>query len=269
MRMCEDHIASDECLGAFETGTDFVFCNVRQGRIGRGLTEANACEMQRGLVRRSGVEFAWHRFRHTHASEAIAQGYSLLDVADRLGRASPQTTSAIYKHREAHFNFCRLRLPWLRDAARAYLLDKIDHQEFGHASVGRNIAEFTLLERCLSATHAAPAPHHVTQAFVASTFLNWGERPGAGWQELVRRLRQPDLLGVPEPLGRRLAIPDARQAEPQEGAGGTGPADAGTRRSCGSAPSPRRWSSRSSRASEPGRCPPCTSACSSSPATPA
>lgn len=98
MRMYEDHIASDEYLAAFETGTNFVFCNIRQGRIGHGLTEANVYEMQRNLVRRSGVEFTWHRFRHTHASEAIAQGYNLLDVADRLGHASPQTTNAIYKH---------------------------------------------------------------------------------------------------------------------------------------------------------------------------
>ncbi len=82
------------------------------------------------------------------------------------------------RRREAHFNFYKLRLPWLRDAARAYLLDKIDHQEFGHASVGRNLAEFTLLERCLSETHAAPALCHVTQHFVTNTFLNWGNAQG-------------------------------------------------------------------------------------------
>lgn len=98
MRMYEDYISSDEYIDAFETGTDFVFCNIKKGRIGRGLTEANIYEIQAALVRRSGVDFSWHRFRHTHASETIAQGYSLLDVADRLGHASPQTTNAIYKH---------------------------------------------------------------------------------------------------------------------------------------------------------------------------
>ncbi len=98
MRLYEDYIASDDYLPAFETGTDFVFCNIRKGRIGRGLTEPNVYEIQRALIRRSGVEFTWHRFRHTHASEAIAQGYNLLDVADRLGHGSPQTTNAIYKH---------------------------------------------------------------------------------------------------------------------------------------------------------------------------
>jgi integrase len=96
--MFEDYVASDEYLPAFESGTDFIFCNIIKGRIGRGLTEANVYEIQAGLARRSGVSFSWHKFHHTHASETIAQGYSLLDVADRLGHQSPQTTNAIYKH---------------------------------------------------------------------------------------------------------------------------------------------------------------------------
>lgn len=98
MRMYEDYIASDEFLPAFEAGTDHVFCNLAGGRIGRGLTESNVYDIQRRLAKNSGIPFTWHMFRHSHASEAIAQGYSLLDVADRLGHASPQTTNAIYKH---------------------------------------------------------------------------------------------------------------------------------------------------------------------------
>jgi len=98
MRMYEDYLASDEYLDAFESGSDFVFCNIRKGRIGRGLSEDAVYEIQDALIRRSGIKFSWHIFRHTHASEAIAQGYSLLDVADRLGHASPQTTNSIYKH---------------------------------------------------------------------------------------------------------------------------------------------------------------------------
>lgn len=50
------------------------------------------------LQRRAQVEFSWHMFRHSHASEAIAAGYSLIEVADRLGHASPQTTAAFYRH---------------------------------------------------------------------------------------------------------------------------------------------------------------------------
>lgn len=110
MSMYEDYIASDEYLAAFESGTDFVFCNVLGGRIGRGLTEDNAYDIQDRLARKSGVDFTWHLFRHSHASEAIAQGYSLLDVADRLGHASPQTTNSIYKHLfNAEYRKLRLR----------------------------------------------------------------------------------------------------------------------------------------------------------------
>lgn len=98
LRLYEDYLASDEYLPAFETGTDYVFCNVQGGRIGRGLTEANAYDIQNRLIGKSGIAFTWHMFRHSHASEAIAQGYSLLDVADRLGHASPQTTNDVYKH---------------------------------------------------------------------------------------------------------------------------------------------------------------------------
>jgi integrase/recombinase XerD len=98
MRLYEDYIASDEYLDAFESGTAHVFCNVVKGRIGRGLTENNAYDIQNRLVKNSGILFTWHLFRHSHASEAIAAGYSLLDVANRLGHASPQTTNSIYKH---------------------------------------------------------------------------------------------------------------------------------------------------------------------------
>jgi len=98
MKLYEDYVASDEYLDAFESGTAHVFCNVVKGRIGRGLTENNVYDIQNRLVKNSGVPFTWHLFRHSHASEAIAQGYSLLDVADRLGHASPQTTNDIYKH---------------------------------------------------------------------------------------------------------------------------------------------------------------------------
>ena len=110
MRLYEDYIASDEYLPAFEAGSDYVFCNVQGGRIGRGLSEDNAYDIQDRLARKSGVDFTWHMFRHSHASEAIAQGYSLLDVADRLGHASPQITNSIYKHLfNAEYRKLRLR----------------------------------------------------------------------------------------------------------------------------------------------------------------
>lgn len=93
-----DYICSDEYAPAFNEGTEFVFCNIKGGRLGRGLSESNTHAIQCRLQKRSGVRFTWHLFRHTHASETISQGYSLLEVADRLGHASPQTTNSIYKH---------------------------------------------------------------------------------------------------------------------------------------------------------------------------
>src|SRR5690606_38953187 len=38
MTMYEDYVASDESLPAFETGTNYVFCNIAKAQIGRGLT---------------------------------------------------------------------------------------------------------------------------------------------------------------------------------------------------------------------------------------
>ena len=74
------------------------------------MSESNVYDIQGRLAKASGVAFTWHMFRHSHASEAIAQGYSLLDVADRLGHASPQTTNAIYKHLfNAEYRKMRLR----------------------------------------------------------------------------------------------------------------------------------------------------------------
>src|SRR5690606_27520952 len=98
LNMYEDYVTSAEYLDAFESGTQYVFCNVQKGRIGRALTLSYAKKLCFYLTERSGVVFNWHMFRHTHASEAIAQGYSLLEVADRLGHASPQTTADFYRH---------------------------------------------------------------------------------------------------------------------------------------------------------------------------
>ena len=98
VRMYEDLMTSREYEIAFESGTDYVFCNVERGRIGRAMTISRAKKLQARLVSRSGIRFHWHMLRHSHASEAIAAGYGLLEVADRLGHASPQTTVEFYRH---------------------------------------------------------------------------------------------------------------------------------------------------------------------------
>lgn len=96
--MYEEYIVSEEYAPCFESGTPYVFCNVKAGRIGRALSRSYAQNLCEALSKRTGVYFNWHMFRHTHASEAIADGYNLIQVADRLGHASPQTTVDFYRH---------------------------------------------------------------------------------------------------------------------------------------------------------------------------
>jgi integrase len=98
MRMYEDLLTSAEYAPAFESGSEYVFCNVERGRIGRAMAISRGKKLYRQLSARSGVPFHWHMLRHSHASEAIAAGYGLLEVADRLGHASPQTTVDFYRH---------------------------------------------------------------------------------------------------------------------------------------------------------------------------
>ncbi len=98
LEMYEDYLTSEEYVAAFESGTEYVFCNVQRGRVGRALSKSYAENLKTYLIKRTGCVFTWHNFRHTHASEAIADGHGLLAVADRLGHASPQTTLDFYKH---------------------------------------------------------------------------------------------------------------------------------------------------------------------------
>lgn len=98
IQMYEDYMTSEEYSEAFESGTSYVFCNVQRGRVGRALSKSYAENLKSYLIKRTKIAFTWHMFRHTHASEAIAQGHGLLQVADRLGHSSPQTTADFYRH---------------------------------------------------------------------------------------------------------------------------------------------------------------------------
>lgn len=98
LNMYVDYLTSDEYLPAFESGAEYVFANVKAGMIGRAMSLSYAQKLAGLLEQRTHIDFSWHMFRHSHASEAIAAGYSLLEVADRLGHASPQTTAAFYQH---------------------------------------------------------------------------------------------------------------------------------------------------------------------------
>lgn len=98
INMYEDYLTSEEYSEAFENGSIYIFCNLKQGRVGRALSFNYINKLKTYLRRRSKIYFSWHMFRHTHASETIAAGYSLLEVADRLGHVSPQTTVDFYRH---------------------------------------------------------------------------------------------------------------------------------------------------------------------------
>ncbi|WP_242097715.1 tyrosine-type recombinase/integrase [Sphingomonas sp. CROZ-RG-20F-R02-07] len=98
LNMYVDYLTSGEYLPAFEAGTEYVFANVKAGQVGRAMSLSYAYKLNSLLKRRTRTAFTWHMFRHSHASEAIAAGYSLLEVADRLGHASPQTTATFYQH---------------------------------------------------------------------------------------------------------------------------------------------------------------------------
>ena len=80
--------------------------------------------------------------------------------------------------REDALNFYKLRLPWLRAAARAYLLDRIGYRDIGPKTAETHLAQFCLVERCLFKTHSVPDIRHITQEFVSNTFLNWGNSEG-------------------------------------------------------------------------------------------
>lgn len=45
-----------------------------------------------------GLGVSFHSLRHTHASQLIAAGVPITEIAHRLGHASPTTTLSVYAH---------------------------------------------------------------------------------------------------------------------------------------------------------------------------
>lgn len=78
------------------------------------------------------------------------------------------------KRREPYIHFYKFGLEWMRDAARRFVLSKIEHKELSPKSLISYIPRLVLLETCLAETHAAPRVEHITQEFISETFLNWG-----------------------------------------------------------------------------------------------
>lgn len=77
-------------------GHDLVFAT----KTGTPISPENFSRIWRSLLESLGMkgQYTIHEFRHTHATQLIEAGFSILDVSKRLGHASPQTTVNVYAH---------------------------------------------------------------------------------------------------------------------------------------------------------------------------
>jgi integrase len=81
-------------VGADRTGAMF------QTRNGQRLNDRNLRRLLDTAATKAGVAgVSHHTFRHTHGSMLLDQGWSIADVADRLGHANPAITAQVYSHR--------------------------------------------------------------------------------------------------------------------------------------------------------------------------
>jgi integrase len=82
------------------------------------------------------------------------------------------------KRREPYIHFYKFSIGWMREAARRFVLSKIEHGELSPGTLGPYIARLALLETCLLEHHSHPSIEHVTPEFISETFLNWGNARG-------------------------------------------------------------------------------------------
>jgi len=69
-------------------------------RTGQRLNDRNLRRVLDAATIKTGVVgVSYHTFRHTHGSMLLDQGWSIADVADRLGHANPAITAQVYSHR--------------------------------------------------------------------------------------------------------------------------------------------------------------------------
>lgn len=93
-----------------DIGSDYVFVNLWDGKIGRPMTYNNVAALFRRLSNVTGIKAHPHMFRHTHATEYLRSCGNLRFVQARLNHRSIQSTE-IYTHlvnddlKEAHQKF--------------------------------------------------------------------------------------------------------------------------------------------------------------------
>ena len=81
-----------------EIESDYVFVNLWDGQIGRPMSYGAAKDLFNRLKRRTGIDARPHKFRHTHATELLRDGWDSSFVQKRLGHKSIMTTINIYSH---------------------------------------------------------------------------------------------------------------------------------------------------------------------------
>jgi len=81
-------------LGGDATGPIF------HTRTGARLSDRNLARVLEAAAERASVPgVTHHSFRHTHGSILLDEGWTVAEVAERLGHADPAITARVYSHR--------------------------------------------------------------------------------------------------------------------------------------------------------------------------
>jgi len=78
--------------------SDYVFINIWRGDIGKPMLYSAVMTLFRRLSQKFDIHVTPHMLRHTHATELIQSGWSMVYVQKRLGHQDIQTTLNTYIH---------------------------------------------------------------------------------------------------------------------------------------------------------------------------
>lgn len=152
---------------------------------GKGLSTAAIAPPSITRAADGSRAIIWKDYRGTNSMPANELAFILVLLRERMRPPErrnllllrdfyPEDEIAENPRRESYIHFYGFQLDWLRDAARLFVLSKIDHRELRSSSLPGYLARLMLLEACLRETHASPRIEHVTQTFIGEAFLNWG-----------------------------------------------------------------------------------------------
>jgi integrase len=121
----------------------------------------------------------------------------------------PADEVPVARSKAPYLSFFRIQLPWLRNVARRYVLNKIEHKELSPRTLPSYIASLGQIEACLYSLHSSPRPEHITQEFIEHTFLSWGNDKGfigQNWYTDPLNMVQWASAYLPEYRWRRLVF---------------------------------------------------------------